>query len=448
MVNLTKRVVDAAEVRPVEYFIWDDALPGFGLRVFPSGKCSYLVQYRAGGRTRRYAIGLHGIWAPETARREARILLGRVAQGDNPAEEKRLDAKSMTVQELCERYLADCERGLIPGKKGRPKRPSTLAIDRSRINRHIIPLLGNRRVKDLTSSDITRFLRDVAEGKTKIDVKTRRRGRAIVRGGIGTGARGVGLLGGIFTYAIREGVIEKNPAHGIRKVADAVRDRRLSDREYRVLGEILTEASTDAQFETATKMIRAIALTGSRRGEIINLMGLEVDVERSCFRLQDSKEGASIRPIGLPTIELLDPLLPENEAAFVFPGTEEGKPLAGFPKLWKKLLAGTPLADITPHVLRHSFASVANDLGFAEATVAALLGHSRGTVTSRYIHTVDTALVMAADAVSSYINGLLNGRVFARSSYSLDRPSRRAALDRLFGEQRQSTATIEQRLAA
>ena len=65
---------------------------------------------RAGGRTRRYAIGLHGIWTPETARREARILLGRVAQGDNPAEEKRLDAKSMTVQELCERYLADCAK--------------------------------------------------------------------------------------------------------------------------------------------------------------------------------------------------------------------------------------------------------------------------------------------------------------------------------------------------
>jgi integrase len=448
MVSLTKRVVDMAAIKRVEYFIWDDSLPGFGLRVFPSGKRSYLVQYRAGGRTRRYAIGLHGVWTPETARREARILLGRVAQGDNPAEEKRLDAKSMTVKELCERYLADCERGLIPGKKGRPKRPSTLAIDRSRINRHIIPLLGNRKVKDLSSTDVTRFVRDVAEGKTKVDVKTRRRGRAIVRGGIGTGTRGVGLLGGIFTYAIREGVIETNPAHGIRKVADAVRDRRLSDREYRVLGDILSGASTGLQFETVAKMIRAMALTGSRRGEIINLKGVEVDMGRSCFRLRDSKEGASIRPIGLPTIELLDPLLPENEAAFVFPGTEDGKPLVGFPKLWKKLLSGTPLADITPHVLRHSFASVANDLGFAEATVAALLGHSRGTVTSRYIHTVDTALVMAADAVSSYLNGLLDGKVFARSYYSLDRLSRRAALDRLFGEQRQSTATVEQRLAA
>jgi len=80
MARLTKRVVDAAEVRDADYFIWDDELPGFGLRMFRSGKRSYLVQYRAAGRTRRYTIGLHGVWTPETARREARILLGRIAQ--------------------------------------------------------------------------------------------------------------------------------------------------------------------------------------------------------------------------------------------------------------------------------------------------------------------------------------------------------------------------------
>lgn len=86
----------------------------------------------------------------------------------------------------------------------------------------------------------------------------------------------------------------------------------------------------------------------------------------------------------------------------------------------------------TPHVLRHSFASVANDLGFTETTIAALVGHSRGTITSRYIHTVDTALVMAADAVAGYIGGLLDGVEFKRTSYALDRGSRQAAMARLF----------------
>jgi len=79
----------------------------------------------------------------------------------------------------------------------------------------------------------------------------------------------------------------------------------------------------------------------------------------------------------------------------VFQGTVEGKALVGFPKLWKKLFKDTTLANVTPHVLRHSFTSIANDLGFTEATIGTLVGHSRDSVTGRYIHTVDTLLVMA-----------------------------------------------------
>lgn len=271
--KLNKRTVDQVGPEKSDYFLWDDELPGFGLRVFSSGKRSYLVQYRAKGRTHRFTIGPHGVWAPEAARKEARILIGRIAQGDNPAETKLLDAKTITVKELCTRYLADCEAGLVPGKGGRPKKPSTMEIDRSRIKRHILPLLGNRRVTDITSADIAKFLRDVANGKTRADVKTKKRGRAIVRGGIGTGSRGVGLLGGIFTYAIREGIIEKNPVHGFRKPKDRVRDRRLTEREYRALGKILADAALDPQFSTATKMVRILAMTGCRRGEIINENG-------------------------------------------------------------------------------------------------------------------------------------------------------------------------------
>lgn len=86
--KITKRIVDAAEVREKDYVVWDDELPGFGLRVFASGKRSYVIQYRTAGRSRRYTIGLHGVWTPETARQEAKVQFGRVAQGDNPAEER------------------------------------------------------------------------------------------------------------------------------------------------------------------------------------------------------------------------------------------------------------------------------------------------------------------------------------------------------------------------
>jgi hypothetical protein len=114
----------------------------------------------------------------------------------------------------------------------------------------------------------------------------------------------------------------------------------------------------------------------------------------------------------------------------VFPGCEEGKPLVGFPKLWNKMLKGTALEGLTPHTLRHGFASLANDLGFTESTIAALVGHSRGTMTSRYIHAIDSALIMAADTLSGYVDGLLDGKTFRRAVYSLDRKTRRAALKR------------------
>ena len=434
MAKLTKRVVDGAERRSSEYFIWDEELPGFGLRVFKSGRRSYLVQYRAAGRTRRYTIGLHGAWTPETARKKARSLLGEIAQGENPAEERRLDAKAITVKELCTQYLKDADNGLVLGKGRRPKKASTILIDKSRIHRHIIPLLGTRRVKDITSSDINRFIRDVISGKTKADIKTKARGRAIVRGGTGTAARAVGLLGGILTYAIEHGIIKTNPVHGVRKPADRVKTRRLSEQDYRVLGKILNVAAADSRFRLAVPIIRLFALAGCRRGEGVNLKWTELDAESSCLRLSDSKEGASVRPIGLPVLDLLEDQRSKSDGGFVFVGTAEAKPLVGFPKYWEKLFKDTALKNLTPHVLRHSFASVANDLGFTEATIAALMGHSKGTVTSRYIHAVDSALVMAADTVSGYINGLLNGVQFKRTSYAVDRASRQATLARLFSE--------------
>lgn len=381
--KLTKRVVDASVVGEKDYFIWDSELPGFGLRVFASGKRSYLVQYRARGRTRRYTIGLHGIWTPETARQEAKAQLGRIAQGENPAEERLLDHKSITVKELCNNYLRDLEAGLILGKGGRPKKATTVATDTGRIQRHIIPLLGSRRVKDLTKAEITRVMKDIMAGKTRVSVKTKKlRGKAIVRGGAGTATRTIGLLGGILTYAVEEGIIETNPTHGIRKPKYSVCSRRLTEAEYRTLGGILRNAAENEKYAMTIEIIRQIALTGCRRSEIINLKWSEADTEASCLRLADSKEGASIRPIGLPVVEYLEERRKEPMGTYVFPGLGEDNAFGSFPNHWEQIFRNSPLADVTPHVLRHSFASIANDLGFTEVTIAALVGHSKGSVAS------------------------------------------------------------------
>lgn len=431
MAKLTKRVVDAAESRVSDYVIWDDELPGFGLRVFASGRRSYVIQYRQAGRSRRYTIGLHGVWTPELARQEAKVQLGRIARGEDPAEEKQLDHKSMSVKELCNLYLKDLQAGLILGKGGRPKKQGTIISDIGRIQRHLIPLLGTRRVKDLTKADITKAMKDIMAGKTRLVAKTEKlRGKSVVKGGVGTATRTIGLFGGILTYAMEAGIIDVNPAHGIRRPKDNVRARRLSEAEYRILGDMLRSAAENETYRMTTEIIRQIALTGCRRTEMVTLRWDEADTESSCLRLADSKEGRSIRPVGLPVVEYLENRRAEAVGEFVFPGRDGDAAFGSFPNHWKKIFADSPLADITPHVLRHSFASVANDLGFTEITIAALVGHAKGSVTSNYIHTLDTALIMAADTIAGYIQGLLDGIEFKQTTYALDRDSRKASLAR------------------
>ncbi|ARO55652.1 hypothetical protein B2G69_16985 [Methylorubrum zatmanii] len=164
MAKISKRVVEAAEPRERDYFLWCDELPGFGVRIFSTGRRSYLVQYRNAGRSRRVTIGLHGPVTAEQARKEALNLLGQVARGEDPAEEKATRRRSLTVAQLCERYLEATKTGTVLGRGRKPKKASTLISDRGRIEHHIVPLLGNRLVQDLTRVDVQRFVRDVQAG--------------------------------------------------------------------------------------------------------------------------------------------------------------------------------------------------------------------------------------------------------------------------------------------
>ncbi|MGC1467827.1 MAG: tyrosine-type recombinase/integrase [Sphingorhabdus sp.] len=439
MPKINKKAVDTAIPNGRDYVIWDSELPGFGLRVFASGKRSYVLQYRSLGRSRRYTIGLHGVWTPESARLEAKAQLGRIARGDNPAEEKQLDHQALTVKQLCDLYRADLEAGLILGKGGRSKKAKTIYTDLGRIKRHIIPLLGTRRVKDLTRADATKLLKDVMAGKTRTTVKTDKlRGKSIVRGGPGTASRTLGLFGAILTYAINMGIIDNNPAHGIRKPKDQVRQRRLTEAEYRTLGRMLAEFSSDHAYSTSVDIIRLLALTGCRRSEIIGLRWDEVDFEGSCLRLAESKEGYSIRPVGLPVLEILEDRRPYADGEFIFTGQRNSPVFGAFPHHWDRIFKGSALDGVTAHVLRHSFASLANDLGFTEVTIAALVGHAKGSVTSKYIHTLDSALVMAADTIAGYIDGLLEGIEFKLTTNSLDRSSRKSTLEKFLAAARNS----------
>jgi integrase len=227
------------------------------------------------------------------------------------------------------------------------------------------------------------------------------------------------LLGGILSFAVSEGIITANPVRGIKRPADGRRETRLSSDQYRALGQALDGAVAEGEAWQVIAAIRLLALTGCRRGEIETLKWDDVDVGGQCLRLSDSKTGKSVRPIGAAVVAELNKLT--RTTPHVFPGRGRDGHFVGLPKAWLRIVASAAkleeqfpdaaaLVDVTPHGLRHSYASVAADLGMTEITIAALIGHSAATVTGRYIHHVDSTLVAAADRVSAGIAAAMEGK--------------------------------------
>ncbi|MFD0985502.1 tyrosine-type recombinase/integrase [Methyloligella solikamskensis] len=403
--KLSKSVVDRAQPKAGDYFIWDGELKGFGVKIAKGGRKTYVCKYRAGrGRsapTRRMTIGAHGSpWTTDQARAEARKVLGRAINGADPARERQEAKKQITVAELCDLYL---EQGTGT------KKPSTLATDRGRIERHIKPLLGKKKVPDVTRADIKRFLQDIASGKTANDEKTGPRGRAIVKGGKGTATRTVGLLGGIFSFAFDSGLITENPVRGVKRFPDNKGQRYLSQNELASLGQAFDKAAEEDTNPFAVAILKLLIFTGARRGEIEALKWKEVDLEAGYLRLADSKTGQKAILLSAGALEVLSQVQRFEGREHVFPSSSGDGYFVGTPKAWRKIREAAGLADVRIHDLRHSFASIAVSGGASLPIVGALLGHSDSSTTQRYAHLHDDPLKAASEAAGHKISASLSG---------------------------------------
>jgi integrase len=192
-----------------------------------------------------------------------------------------------------------------------------------------------------------------------------------------------------------------NPVHGLARFADGKRDRRLSDEEYAALGDALRQAESSNIWPPAIAATRFLALTGWRRNEALELLWKEIDLSRRTTTLPDTKSGKSIRPLSHAACDVLRNMPRVSE--LVFPATRGNAEviMSGFKKIWKKIAAlGKLPVDVTPHTLRHSFISLAADLGYSEPTIAAPVGHAGRTTTSRYVHAADAVLLSTTDAVA------------------------------------------------
>ncbi|WP_439547052.1 tyrosine-type recombinase/integrase [Sandarakinorhabdus sp.] len=435
-VKLTLQTVKA--IKPDQRStVWDTEVKGFGLRVNADGTKTYILKYLFQGRQRWYTIGKHGSpYTPTAARDEAIRLLGQAKSNEDPIKARKAErAAKTTVAQLCDDYLTAAEEGRLLTKSDRPKKPSTLATDRGRIERHVKPLLGKKRVVDVTQKDIEKFMFDIAAGATAANVKTKKFGRAIVEGGQGTASRTVGFLGGVFTYAVKIGLRSDNPVRGVRRFKDRKNERYLTAEELRRLGRVLQDAedawrvfecqraawiernrageaptpAPEAEDPVAVEALRFLALTGARKSEVLELTWDCVDLEYGYLRLKDSKTGAKAVPLGKAAIDLLQRMPTIEGNPYVFPGKLPGRHLVGLPRIWERLRVRANLADVRMHDLRHSFASIGASGGDSLLMIGALLGHRDTRTTQRYAHLANEPVRDAADRISSVISAALGG---------------------------------------
>lgn len=385
--RLTKRAVEAAKPAERDVFLWDDAMPGFGLRVLPSGKRGYLIQYRAKGRTRRLALGLHGTLTPEQARRLAAEQLACVRRGEDPSADRAAARHAATVAEFSERYLAQ--------HADVKKKPRSVEGDRALLRLHVLPALGRRKLEAVNRADVIAL-------------------HHAMRGTPGAANRVLALLSKMFNLAERWGVRPdgSNPCRHVERYPSHPRERYLSDAELTRLGEAIREAEqTGGESREAIAALRLLVFTGCRLGEVLGLRWGFVDFERACLRLPDSKTGAKVVPLNAPALAVLASL--DRRSEWVLPGRDGAGHLFDLNGPWRRAQRRAGLEGVRLHDLRHSFASVGAGSGHSLHVIGGLLGHRSTMTTKRYAHLADDPLRSATEAIGARLAAALEARPVA-----------------------------------
>jgi integrase len=385
--KITKRSVDALKLGAgAEAVLWDTELKGFGVRVQRGGGKSYVLHYRAGtGRgapLRKLTIGRHGSpWTPETARKEAKTLLGLIEDGADPATDRMARREAPTIAELAERFLAEHAEA--------KRKASTAAEYRRLLDRIILPALGKRKVADVTRADVTKLHHTNRPAPYQAN-------------------RVVAVLSKIFNLSERWGLRPdgSNPCRHVEKFAESKRERMLSPAELARLGDAL--AAYDGS-PYAVAAVKLLVFTGARLGEVLGLRWDWIDFERGEARLPDSKSGAKTLHLPPPALAVLVELPRLDGNPHVIAGQKDGAAMVNLEKPWRAIRVAAGLDDVRLHDLRHAFASVAASSGMGLPIIGKMLGHTQATTTARYAHLASDPVKAAAAAVAGKIAAAMAG---------------------------------------
>ena len=384
--KLTKRTIEFLEVNEKDYIVFDAELPGFGVRVMPSGKRFFLIQYRRHGRTRRVMIGQFGPVTAENARREANRLLGQVrGAGGDPAALRDAERLAVTVKELGQRFLTQhVATRCKPSTQGEYRRSVELFID---------PFFGNQRVRSVQSADVAELVGSMAHIPYQAN-------------------RTLGVLSKMMNLAETWGMRDRhtNPCELIERYPEHKRERFLSGKELQRLGSVLTKAGTEqTESRYAVAAFRLLLLTGCRLSEIQKLEWGHVDTDIGELHLPDSKTGAKTIHLGQSALAVLRDLPRVAENPYVIVGKKEGSYLSDLQHPWRRVRLAAGLEEVRIHDLRHTFASGGLAVGEGLSMIGKLLGHTQIQTTARYAHLAADPMKAAANKISNRLASALVG---------------------------------------
>lgn len=427
-----------------ELMLWDSELPGLALRVYATGARVYVLSYGTGkrGGNRRVRIGEHGKpWTPETARNEAKRLLGLVAQGRDPAAERASAKLTPTVADFSLTYIRE---HAIPHK-----RLSSVAQDVGNLARllyrdddegqkHATKFRAGlwREVREHHVEGTTDTMQPAADPNAKpmlfagglMDLARKRIDRVMfadveaVHGSMKrtptSANRTLALLSHLFAYAERKRLrpLNTNPCAHVQRFHETKRERFLSAQELARLGVALADAerahekqAEGAESPYAVAAVRLLLFTGARRSEILTLTWDRVDLDAGTLALPRTKEGQpKTLVLNAPALRVLANLPRTEGNRYVICGRIAGEHLKDLERPWQRIRRAALLPNVRLHDLRHGFASVAVGAGATLPVIGALLGHQQAATTQRYAHLSDDPLRAASEAVGKALDAALS----------------------------------------
>ena len=362
--TISRRTVEGLPIGERETVFWDRELLGFGVRVYPSGSKVYLVQTRAGGKSRRVTIGRHGLLSAEQARRKAAAVIAGIKAGEEPSRNGSAapSATGPALAEIGERYMR--EHVAVRCK------PTTASAYRHALDNFLLPAFGSLPLGAIGGDQAAILHYRLHKTPTIAN-------------------RVVDMLSRLFNMAEAWGVAPEgvNPCRFVKKYPTRSCERFLSEEEFRRLGRVLSELEAEGKvMASGIAALRLLMLTGCRRNEILTFRWEDVDLDAGELRLRDAKTGARSVALSPAARNVLGSLPRLADNPWVITGRGASGRLGNLNAQWIVVRKRAGLEDVRIHDLRHSFASRALALGESLTMIGKLLGHRQVQTTARYAH--------------------------------------------------------------